>query len=167
MVKVIPPRNTSPASHTQQVETYEQAVRRAKEEDARELEEFNRQQRRYALTDHCFEEFETEDDEECDQLDWIEQRQVVELWSTIEKYRRAIAWQETRFKRWLEVSPELKQHWKQFTDAGGISSEDFEKFCAGKMRHRVTRENKHLRLIRTKSNSTIKLIRSKHGNDAA
>jgi hypothetical protein len=123
--------------------------------------------RRYELTEDI-EEFEYEDDEECRDREIIEQREVVALWCTIEKHRQAIAHQDARFRRWLQFSPQLREHWKQFTDAGGISSEDFAKWCAGKMRHRSTREKKHLRLISNKNSPPIRLkVTSKSGNDAA
>jgi hypothetical protein len=123
---------------------------------------------RYAVTEEWFQELENEDDEEYqDEIDFITEGDVVKLWTTIEQYRRAIAWQDARFKRWLEVSPQLQKHWKQFTDAGGVTADDFSKFCAGRMRHKSTRENKHLRLISKKSNPAIKFMRPKQGNDAA
>jgi hypothetical protein len=123
---------------------------------------------RYAVTEDWFQDLENEDDDEYqDEIDFISEAEVVKLWNKIEQYRRAIGFQEQRFKRWLEVSPQLQKHWKQFTDAGGITAEDFSKFCQGKMRHRSTREKRHLRLISKKNSPTIKWKRTKQGNDAA
>ena len=131
--------------------------------------EWREQERRYELKEYqqWDEESDWEEEQEEDGVRVVEQSRIVDLWSRIERNRRQIAEQEARFQRWLQWSPELRKHWQQFIDAGGVTANDFDKFCAGKMRHRSTREKKHLRLVSKKNSPTIRRSRFNSGNDAA
>ena len=115
--------------------------------------EWNGQQagRRYELNEEIegWENAEIEDeldeeDEDKPLRSYIEQRDVIILWRAIEHHRHEIAHQEARFRHWLQSSPELAEHWREFQSLGGVTADDFAKFCAGTMRHRLTRERKHL-----------------------
>jgi hypothetical protein len=52
-----------------------------------------------------------------------------------------------RLRAWLRNNPRLAARWAEFTAAGGISSEDWQRFLAGNFRSRLTRTRKHLRLV--------------------
>lgn len=124
-------------------------------------------ERRYTLVHKDWDEEEEwcEDEDGCE---FIEQHDVADLWKSIERHRRQIAYQEARFQHWLRWSPELRKDWQVFIDAGGVTARNWENFCQGTMRHRSMRENKHLRLVSNKNSPPIRhKVRSKSGNDAA
>ena len=137
--------------------------------------EWNGQQagRRYELNEEIEDWENAEIEDELDEEDedkplrsYIEQRDVIFLWRAIEHHRHEIAHQEARFRHWLQRSPELAKDWREFQSLGGVTADDFVKFCAGTMRHRLTRERKHLRMIVNRRN-VIRRVRFDPGNDAA
>jgi hypothetical protein len=123
-------------------------------------------ERRYTLVHKDWDE-EEEWEEDEDGCEFIEQQDIADLWRTIERNRATIAYQEARFQRWMQLSPELRKHWQAFIDAGGVTADDYSKFCAGKMRHRSTREKKHLRLVRDNPKPIRRIRLNPTGNDAA
>jgi hypothetical protein len=114
------------------------------------------------------EDWDDREDEEDFDADSIPICEIIGLRRDIEQSQEWTAIQNARFGRLLKASPAFAKFWRKFIDAGGVTVADFEKWCAGRMRHRLTRGKKHLRLISKKSSPTIRLkIRPQSGNDAA
>jgi hypothetical protein len=86
----------------------------------------------------------------------LAQSDVFDLWRTIEAHQMAIAMKKDLFEYWLRNSPELAKDWEKFLSAGGVTAEDYNKYCENRFRHRVTREKKHLRLIRNKNSPPVR-----------
>jgi hypothetical protein len=85
-----------------------------------------------------------------------------ELLDILEKFDelREKLQRETEFLQMLlEYNPELAGQWQQFTSAGGVTLEDWERFLAGNFRSRITRTRRHMRLVSNRRPPRIRLRR--------
>jgi hypothetical protein len=78
---------------------------------------------------------------------------------TLDYHREGMQEQTSYLQTLLQCDSELAVKWKQFTSAGGISAEDWERFLAGNFRSRITRTRRHMRLVSSRS-PRIRLRRS-------
>jgi hypothetical protein len=81
------------------------------------------------------------------EYDVIHVDEVIGLLRSIERHRQGLRDHMMTLHRWLNGSSEFAEAWRTFTQAGGISAEDFDKFIDGGFCARRARCKRHLRLI--------------------
>jgi hypothetical protein len=92
---------------------------------------------------------------------------VIDQLTQIEMCQEELLDRQSRVWEWLVKFPEFAKDWAKFQSAGGVTSSDFAKFMEGTMRHRRTRQRKHLRLVRDNRNVIRRVRLQPSGNDAA
>jgi len=78
---------------------------------------------------------------------YASQEELSDVLRKLDYQREGMQEQTSYLQTLLQGDPELAVQWKQFTSAGGVSAEDWERFLAGNFRSRITRTRRHMRLV--------------------
>jgi hypothetical protein len=98
----------------------------------------------------------------------ISRQEVVSLLRKIEHHRYELTRAAMIFDNWLDHSEELYDVWREFQQAGGITSSELERHLDGRIfRHRPVRARGHLRLIVSNKRRAHRLTRMRDDDDAA
>ena len=101
-------------------------------------------------------------------IEGIQQREIIQLWESIEYHRAEIARLLAIFEGWLDISPELYNDWREFTELGGITARELTAFLDGQIiRRRRMRTRKHLRLLISNKHRPMVLKPSPRDDDDA
>ena len=95
---------------------------------------------------------------------------VIELLDEVEQLRAQLEFNERPLRNWLQQYPTFQNQFMRFLSVGGVTADDFDKFIKGKMRHRLTAQRKHLRMVVNNRRQTLTRHRTswqEPGNDAA
>ena len=79
--------------------------------------------------------------------DFIEHDEVIGLLQSMERHQQALHEANSTMQQWLNGSDEFADAWREFTESGGVSVDDFKAFINGTFRCRLVRRKKHLRLV--------------------
>jgi hypothetical protein len=87
---------------------------------------------------------------DAEELECFVEEDLVEALQRIEQYREKPDAAGAAFKHLLMNDAKLRECWHQFTQAGGLSSDEFDRFIKGRFRYRHTRQRNHLRCFSTR-----------------
>jgi len=90
------------------------------------------------------------------------EHELSDVLRTLDYHREGMQEQTSYLQTLLQCNPELAVRWQQFTSAGGVTAEDWERFLAGDFRSRITRTRRHMRLV---SNRPLRIRLRRRQND--